>query len=112
MEHEYYYDGLTERAQKVEEAESITLVMLHDNFDADWQHGQEPRGVMIFTEPVPPTQEELAWRELHQEMQLNLPLWQQQIEDWHLLADAQKDFLLKQITRFRLYRHGVFTNAD
>lgn len=112
MEHEYNYNGLTERAAKIAQAEGQGLVMKHDNFDLDWQHGQEPRGVMIFAEPVPPTQEELDWLALGQEMQTNLPLWQQQIEDWHLLAPVQKDFLLKQITRFRLYRHGVFTNAD
>lgn len=52
MEYEYRYKDLDERKIKVAEAEGLGYHMLHDNFDKDWKRGEEPRGVMIFSDEV------------------------------------------------------------
>ena len=51
----YIYKNMAERQQKIAEAESQGLRMLHDDFDADWKPGDEPRGVMTFTDEIPPS---------------------------------------------------------
>lgn len=58
MNYEYIYNGLIERQRQIEEAEALGLRMLHDNFDNDWKKGDEPHGIMVFTdelslEPIP-----------------------------------------------------------
>ncbi len=54
MEIEIKYGSLKERKLKIAENEAKGLRMLHDNFDPDWKRGDEPHGVMIFTdEPAP-----------------------------------------------------------
>lgn len=58
-EYSYEYNGFTERLAKIKEAEAQGLVMQHDDFDIDWQLGDEPHGTLIFTKPLPPTDEEL-----------------------------------------------------
>jgi len=50
MEFLYSYSGLKDRQAKVKEAEGKRLTMLHDNFASGWTHGEEPRGVMTFTD--------------------------------------------------------------
>ena len=49
------YTNLKDRAEKVEEQESKGLRMLHDDFDADWEPGDEPHGTMTFTDVIPPS---------------------------------------------------------
>ncbi len=54
MEIEIKYSGMEERQAKVSKNEAKGMVMLHDNFDADWKVDEEPHGTMIFTdEPLP-----------------------------------------------------------
>ena len=48
------YNDLAERKVKIDLREGEGLRMLHDDFDSDWKHGEEPRGTMTFTdEPAP-----------------------------------------------------------
>ena len=53
-EYNYSYIGLVERAQKVTEAEALGYMMLHDNYDSDWETEQEVRGILVFTDEIPP----------------------------------------------------------
>jgi hypothetical protein len=62
---EYKYTDLKDRAVKVNEAESKGQVMLHDNFNAIGKPGDEPVGILIFTDtpplaPVMPIPRDLA----------------------------------------------------
>jgi len=50
MEKQVEYSGLEDRKNKIAENEAQGLRMLHDDFDADWQQGEEPRGVLTFTD--------------------------------------------------------------
>ena len=54
MEIQVHYDNLAERKVKVAEKEALGLRMLHDNFDKDWKSGDEPHGIMTFTDVMPP----------------------------------------------------------
>lgn len=58
MEYSEHYDNLVNRHLVCKEYEGRGLRMLHDNFDPDWQPGEEPHGVLIFTDvpekPPPP----------------------------------------------------------
>ena len=54
MRTEVKYSGLRDRQVKISEQEAKDLRMLHDDFDSDWQTGDEPHGTMTFTdEPAP-----------------------------------------------------------
>ncbi len=44
------YHNLIEREIQVRKFESKGLRMLHDNFGKSWQPGDEPHGVMVFTD--------------------------------------------------------------
>ena len=55
MEYQYIYANLIERQQKVDEAEALGYMMLHDDFDPDWKPGDEPHGVMTFTDVILPS---------------------------------------------------------
>lgn len=44
------YKNWIERQQIVDEMEVEHLRMLHDTYDSDWKRGDEPHGVMIFTD--------------------------------------------------------------
>ena len=56
MEISVTYTDLKDRDIKGKEQEAKGLRMLHDNFDVDWQSGDEPHGTMIITDVViPPT---------------------------------------------------------
>lgn len=68
MEIEIEYEGLIDRKQKVENCEKIGLRMLHDNFFTDWEAGDEPRGVMIFTDEIPITPAPILLRDLAAEI--------------------------------------------
>jgi hypothetical protein len=48
------YIGWEDRNQKVKEQEAKGLRMLHDDFDPDWQPGDEPHGTITFTDVMPP----------------------------------------------------------
>lgn len=50
-----HYDNLAERDTKIALLEGQGLRMLHDDFDAGWKHGKEPRGTMTFTDVIPPS---------------------------------------------------------
>ena len=54
MEWKIGYTNLIDRQIKVEEQEAKGLKMLHDDFDADWKSGDEPHGIMTFTDVMPP----------------------------------------------------------
>lgn len=49
------YINLNERQVKIVFRESQGLRMLHDNFDPDWESGDEPHGTMTFTDVIPPS---------------------------------------------------------
>ena len=54
MELQVHYNNLTQRQTSVKEQEARGLRMLHDDFDADWKSGDEPHGIMTFTDAMPP----------------------------------------------------------
>ncbi len=60
METSRKYNSLKERNIIVDEEQLKGLVMLHDNFDSDWQRSDEPHGTLVFDWPKLPTAEELA----------------------------------------------------
>lgn len=52
-----HYDNLAKRQTIITYWEALGYRMLHDDFDSDWKRGDEPHGVMTFTnepEPVAP----------------------------------------------------------
>ena len=52
------YKNKTERQERIAKRESQGYTMLHDDFDPDWKSGDEPHGIMTFTdEPAPVTPE-------------------------------------------------------
>jgi len=54
MEIKIKYANLAERQQEIKVQEANNLRMPHDDFDPDWKAGDEPHGVMTFTdEPSP-----------------------------------------------------------
>ena len=54
MEIRIEYYGLEDREVKIKEQESKGLRMLHDDFDPSWKPGDEPYGVMTFTDVIEP----------------------------------------------------------
>lgn len=44
------YNGLIDRKNKIQEQEALGHTMLNDDFDSSWKSGEEPRGIMIFTD--------------------------------------------------------------
>lgn len=55
MEYTEHYDNMEQRNSLCDVAESNGFRMLHDDFDEDWQPGDEPHGTLTFTD-VPPEQ--------------------------------------------------------
>jgi len=54
MEYTEHYDNMEQRNSLCDIASSNGFRMLHDNFDADWKRGDEPHGILTFTdEPSP-----------------------------------------------------------
>lgn len=54
MEYTEHYDNMEERNALCSTAEGNGFRMLHDNFDKDWKRGDEPHGMLTFTdEPSP-----------------------------------------------------------
>ncbi|GAI79076.1 unnamed protein product [marine sediment metagenome] len=53
MEYTEHYDNMTERNSLCDVAHNNGLRMLHDNFDEDWQRGDEPHGMLTFTDEPP-----------------------------------------------------------
>jgi len=57
-EFKYAYKDMTERAQKIAEAEGLGLMMLHDDFDnPNWKRGEPIVGVLTFTNEILPSPE-------------------------------------------------------
>ena len=54
MEVQIEYNGLEDRQVKVKEQEAKGLRMLHDDFHSTWKAGDEPHGIMTFTDVMPP----------------------------------------------------------
>ena len=52
MELQVHYNNLTQRQTNVKEQEAKGLRMLHDDFDADWKRGDEPHGIITFTDEL------------------------------------------------------------
>lgn len=50
MEIQVQYSNIEERNVIVAEKEALGLRMLHDDFDVEWQTGQEPFGTLTFTD--------------------------------------------------------------
>lgn len=55
MEYTEHYDNMEQRNSLCLVAEGNGYRMLHDDFDEDWQPGDEPHGTLTFTN-VPPEQ--------------------------------------------------------
>lgn len=53
MEYTEHYDNLAEREQFIATAENNKYRMLHDTFDAGWKRGDEPHGILTFTDEMP-----------------------------------------------------------
>ena len=62
------YINLNERQVKIVFRESQGLRMLHDNFDPDWESGDEPYGTMTFTDIMPPSPPPVITRDLAKEI--------------------------------------------
>jgi len=104
-----HYDNLTERRQKIALREGQGLVMYQDDFDPDWKPGDEPHGTLTFTDPIPPTDEELYQRQLEAEMN---DVHQRAIlayKNWGSLTLAQKDTILKNLLKWALWKDGRLT---
>ena len=52
-EYTYKYANLNERQSQIKVAEGLGYIMLHDDFDLDWKAGDEPHGIMTFTDILP-----------------------------------------------------------
>ena len=50
MQYDYTYRDLKDRKVKVDKAEAKGYSMILDTFNSDWKVGEEPRGVMVFTD--------------------------------------------------------------
>lgn len=69
MEYTEHYDDMAERNALCSIAEGKGFRMLHDNFDEDWQRGDEPHGMLTFTdEPAPQAPEPEPTRDLAAEI--------------------------------------------
>ena len=55
MEIKVRYSGLADRQAKIAENEAKGLRMISDTFDEDWKPGEEPRGMMTFTDIIEPS---------------------------------------------------------
>ncbi len=53
MEYTEHYDNMTERNSLCDVATGNGYRMLHDDFDEDWQRGDEPHGTLTFTNEPP-----------------------------------------------------------
>lgn len=109
-EYEYHYADLTERQQRIAEAEGLGYELLHDNFDSDWKRGDEPHGTLVFTDtPTPPTDEQLYQEQLTQEFNDKHTTAIQALNNWDSLTVSQKDTLLKNILKWALWKDGRLT---
>jgi hypothetical protein len=106
MEYEYSYANSTERAEKTAEAQGLGYEMIHDNFDPDWQSGDEPHGVLIFIDPIPKTDEELYQGQLAQEFNDIHEKAILALQNWGSLTLAQKDTILKNLLKWALWKDG------
>lgn len=65
MDIQVYYDDMEERQALVDQYNAQGFAMTQDNYDKDWQPGEEPRGTMTLTDkPDPRAPDPLAeWRQ-------------------------------------------------
>lgn len=105
-EYTEHYDNPTERKAYVDVAKADGYIMLHDDFDADWQPGDEPHGTLTFDEPRPPTDEELYQEQLAGEMNAAHEQAILALKNWGSLTLAQKDTVLKGLVKWALWKDG------
>lgn len=53
MEYQEHYDNWEQRNSLCDAATSKGFRMLHDDFDKDWKRGDEPHGILTFTDEPP-----------------------------------------------------------
>lgn len=113
-EYQAHYDNLAERQTIIQNYEGQGKAMLHDDFDPDWQPGQEPHGILIFIDPIPsppPTPGQQLTAALNVECNGYHTLAVQAYNNWDSLTVAQKDRVLKFILGYYLssgQRQGYF----
>lgn len=80
MEYQEHYDNMEQRNTLCDTATSKGFRMLHDNFDEDWQRGDEPHGTLTFTDEPPeqapepePSELELRVAEIERKMIVSEP---------------------------------------
>ncbi len=113
MEYQFHYGNLAARAAIVAQQEALGRVMTHDDFDPDWQPGEEPHGTLSFVEPVPPpapTPEQVFLEECKAEINAEHTKVMQAIQSWDSLTLAQKDKLLKLLAKAYIV-YGVRTGC-
>ena len=54
MEYTEHYDNMEQNDSLCAIANKNGFRMLHDDFDPDWQRGDEPHGTLTFTDEPPP----------------------------------------------------------
>jgi hypothetical protein len=52
-EFQEHYDNLEQRELICQDYANRGLRCLHDNFDSDWEKGDEPHGTLVFTDVMP-----------------------------------------------------------
>ncbi|MEX2599287.1 MAG: hypothetical protein WD533_06490 [Dehalococcoidia bacterium] len=60
MQKQVPYKGITERKTLISQQERAGLRLLHDDYEPSWKQGEEPRGVMTWTDEPPDTSEQEA----------------------------------------------------
>lgn len=58
MEYTEHYDNLEHRELICKDYASRGLRNIHDTFDPDWEKGDEPHGMLTFTDVMPPVEPE------------------------------------------------------
>ncbi len=106
MEYQHTYSNLEERAEKIAEEEALGHQLLHDDFAPDWEPGEEPRGTLTFSDPIPKTDEDLYQEELKQEFNDIHTQAINAYKNWDSLTLAQKDTILKNLLKYALWREG------
>jgi len=94
-----HYDNLAERQANITTAEDNGYTMLHDDFDPDWQPGDEPHGTLTFdnTPTPPPSADQLLMMELAEKANDYHTKGIQAYNNWSSLTQAQKSIILKEV---------------
>lgn len=100
-----HYGNLLKRGDLISQYEAQGLVMLHDDFDPDWQVGDEPHGTLVFDTPVPMSSREMELEAIAEEVSAANDLALQAYQHWDSLTLAQKDKALKMLLGEYIVRH-------